>query len=614
MNRLFSKRQRLILAFLSGGKCSECGTRLTRQNYHADHVIPFSRGGETNTRNGAALCAACNLKKGNQMKTKIRPWQKEAIAEAMQIYKQGERNFLINAAPGAGKTYAAALLAKELLDQDMIDRVVVIAPRKKVVAQWAKQFRQVTSRKMMKVTPALMRALDSEDLEEDIAATWNGVQGLRDALQAVCKQDRVLVIGDEVHHAALGAVWGDGTSDALTDARYVLALTGTPTRSDGISPIWIDESIEARYYYNLSYEYAIREGWCIPVTLHRHAGQVDVDWEGQKIEIRNTGTTIPANISLPVYAKGKLRFDKIIKEPWLEDDNKTPRKDGYHATMMEWANSKLDDLRSRAYGNCGMPNAGGLVLAPNIEMADYFTKLIRRLWPEEIPDQVTSNIPSDAAEIIMDRFAKGTKKWIVAVNMISEGVDIPRLRVMVLLPNSQTELFFRQAVGRVIRKDESNGNPDDDNSRAYCVMPFINRELVGKDTFAEFSLRLEDDMGDVEAPEEKPERPIEDFWDCSDWSEDGCGAVNNGGTKCHNCGLPRYKPQDPPVISLEQALGYRDGATVRGDDFTEEEVLKGEEEAPEILGNASEINDPRINAILGRIPEESWGLIKPIFK
>ena len=49
------------------------------------------------------------------------------------------------------------------------------------------------------------------------------------------------------------------------------------------------------------------------------------------------------------------------------------------------------------------------------------------------------------------RFADGDAPWIVAVRMVSEGVDIPRLRVGVYATNTVTELFFRQAVGRLVR-------------------------------------------------------------------------------------------------------------------------------------------------------------------
>jgi superfamily II DNA or RNA helicase len=72
---------------------------------------------------------------------------------------------------------------------------------------------------------------------------------------------------------------------------------------------------------------------------------------------------------------------------------------------------------------------------------------------------------SDASERIK-RFAESSAPWIVAVKMVSEGVDIPRLRVGVYATNIQSELFFRQAVGRLVRTVEGL-----DEQSAYVYIP-----------------------------------------------------------------------------------------------------------------------------------------------
>ncbi len=63
MKRLFSKRQKMILALRAGGSCERCGSSLQR-GFHGDHVRPFALGGATTLNNGQALCPACNVKKG----------------------------------------------------------------------------------------------------------------------------------------------------------------------------------------------------------------------------------------------------------------------------------------------------------------------------------------------------------------------------------------------------------------------------------------------------------------------------------------------------------------------------------------------------------------------
>ena len=64
MKRLFTQKQRNIIAWLSGGYCNLCKSKLTN-DFHADHIFPFSKGGKTVIQNGQALCPSCNLKKGS---------------------------------------------------------------------------------------------------------------------------------------------------------------------------------------------------------------------------------------------------------------------------------------------------------------------------------------------------------------------------------------------------------------------------------------------------------------------------------------------------------------------------------------------------------------------
>jgi superfamily II DNA or RNA helicase len=158
----------------------------------------------------------------------LRPWQAECSQKAMDWLQSGaDRHFLINAAPGAGKTICASAIARRLFDAGRIDRVIVIAPRKAVVKQWASEFKLVTGRPMLQVTGA------DEEPEEyglDLCATWSAIQGSLDGLQAVCRKYRTLVICDEHHHAAVEAAWGDGANGAFADARFVLILSGTPIR------------------------------------------------------------------------------------------------------------------------------------------------------------------------------------------------------------------------------------------------------------------------------------------------------------------------------------------------------------------------------------------------
>jgi 5-methylcytosine-specific restriction endonuclease McrA len=61
--RRFRSSSRVAFFLAGGGRCASCGEPL-RPGWHADHVEPVSKGGETEPGNGQALCPRCNLVKG----------------------------------------------------------------------------------------------------------------------------------------------------------------------------------------------------------------------------------------------------------------------------------------------------------------------------------------------------------------------------------------------------------------------------------------------------------------------------------------------------------------------------------------------------------------------
>lgn len=567
------------------------------------------------------------------MSKNVREWQDVAKTKAMACYEQGIRNFAINAAPGAGKTFASILIAKEMIEKDMIDRVIAIAPRKQIATQWARSFKRVTKRDMEKMTQSILTHFDPEDMEDDIVATWHAIEAMQDGMQAICRNNRVLVIADEVHHVALNAAWGAGTNKGLSEAKYVLALTGTPYRSDGQSSIWLTDAILAENYHEVSYKEAVEERWCVPVSFSKTVGELRINWTMavdelihtayEPVIIRENAVIIPPVLEgkMPASFKSSLDFDKQLKKPIVESDGVTPKAKSIHVDMLKDADKRLNAIRSQEYGKGGLPNAGGLVIAPTIEMARYFDRLIRMIWPDEKPVVVTSDKPG--SNRMIEKFARADKKWIIAVNMISEGVDIPRLRVMVMLPFAKTELYFRQAIGRIIRKDDKqNGkkvDPEQDYSHAYCVIPAVEPYLG-------FAEQIENEMAMVEEeaktcsacggevdqrPSESnpcphcgfaPPPPPPKFWECSSWSDEGCGALNEMRQReCHECGLPKNEPYE---MSVDEAHGERAGTISRGDHFDEEVVQESEEGVQRYREWVLASGNPRLIQQLGKYTPE----------
>ena len=210
--------------------------------------------------------------------------------------------------------------------------------------------------------------------------------------------------------------------------------------------------------FTLSYGEAVDLGYCRPITFHRHEGNFTVLFsDGEEAAVSGSrGAEINDNVRRVPALQRALEFYKLACTPIFTDTGK-PCTDSYQATMLEWGIQKLDELRLR------MPQAGGLVIAHNIEMAEYMADLIQILEGERpfvVHNQITR------ADQKIKAFKTSANRWLVSVGMVSEGVDIPRLRVLVYLPNARTELAFRQAMGRVVRNDGPN-----DDTRAYVVMP-----------------------------------------------------------------------------------------------------------------------------------------------
>jgi len=552
------------------------------------------------------------------MSLKLRQWQREALDKAIDwlTTRRTDRHFLINAAPGAGKTLAACAIAQKLIQSDEIDRVVVIGPRSEVVSQWSNDFRWVTGRHMSKVTGA---DGDIDALEIDVCATWSAIQNLLPELQAMSRACRVLVICDEHHHAAVEAAWGSSADSAFADATFALILTGTPIRSDGNEAVWLayDDTGAIDHpeggTYTLTYGEAVDLGYCRPVTFHRHEGKFSIELAGGR-SVHVSGhreADIPSGLRRVPGLKTALDFYRLARTPQFRSDGVTPLETGYQSTMLECGSQKLTDLRHR------MPNAGGLVIAPTIEMAEYMVRLIESIEGER-PMIVHSQMPNPNNRI--KAFRNTNKRWLVSVAMVSEGVDIKRLRVLVHLPNALTELAFRQAVGRVVR----TAGPDDD-TRAYVVMPSF-------ETFEIYARRIEEEMSPAaRAQSDRPRKkrcpscgaehdlhetvccgcgcefPIapERTKACAD-----CSALNPVQARdCHSCG---EKFGHDFKLSLDEAL--RTGAIVRGMDIEEVEVQEAETMAPRVRSLMLRSGDHRLVKIVQTLPDESWARLKTILE
>lgn len=354
----------------------------------------------------------------------LRAWQRAAIK---QYFNSHPDDFMAVATPGAGKTTFALRIARELLIRRTVDRIVIVAPTDHLTTQWS----QAASLFNIPIDSNFTanRAATTKDFK-GIAVTYAGVAANPGRMRSRVDSYRTLVILDEVHHAGDALSWGDAVREAFESATRRLMLTGTPFRSD-INPIPFvsylpDDDGVPRSAADHSYNYAdaLRDGVVRPVLFLAYAGKMR--WRTR------AGDEETAEL-------GSVMLKEVGQRAWRTALNPNGR---WIPQVMQAADKRLTEVRRF------MPDAGGLVIASDHEHAKAYAEILHTVSGEK-PTIVLSDDPKAGSKI--EKFAESTKRWIVAVRMVSEGVDIPRLAVGVYATNTSTPLFFAQAVGRFVR-------------------------------------------------------------------------------------------------------------------------------------------------------------------
>ncbi|MGW5312234.1 DEAD/DEAH box helicase [Nocardia thailandica] len=338
------------------------------------------------------------------------------------------RDFLAVATPGAGKTTFALRVAAELLADRTVDQVTVVAPTEHLKHQWA----QSAARSGIALDSRFSNSTGGTSGDyHGVVVTYAQVAAHPTRHRVRTENRRTLVILDEIHHAGDAKSWGEATEEAFGDATRRLALTGTPFRSDDAKIPFVtyepDESGHERSRADHSYGYAdaLADGVVRPVVFLAYSG--DAHWRD------SAGEEHTARLGEPLNAEQTARAWRTALDPagdWI-------------SAVLRAADTRLRQLRAS-----GMPDAGGLVIATDQERARDYAELLEHISGEK-PAVVLSDDPTSSQRI--SEFAAGNQAWMVAVRMVSEGVDVPRLAVGVYATSASTPLYFAQAIGRFVR-------------------------------------------------------------------------------------------------------------------------------------------------------------------
>ncbi len=354
----------------------------------------------------------------------LRAWQAAALKT---YFRQASRDFLAAATPGAGKTTFALRVAVELLGSGVVSKLTVVCPTEHLKGQWA----DAAARVGIHIDPAFTNAQGRAGSHYDgVAVTYAQVASHPALHAARTRANPTLVILDEIHHAGDALSWGDGVNEAFEDATRRLSLTGTPFRSD-TSPIPFVRYAEdnegvrrSRADFSYGYGDALRDGVVRPVLFMSYSG--NMTWRAA------AGQEFSARLGEPLTKD-------LMKQAWR---TALDPKGEWIPSVLAAADQRLTEVRRQ------IPDAGGLVIASDQNDARAYAHHLRAITGR--PATVVLSDDGDASDRI-DRFRASQDRWMVAVRMVSEGVDIPRLSVGVYATNASTSLFFAQAIGRFVR-------------------------------------------------------------------------------------------------------------------------------------------------------------------
>ncbi len=308
-----------------------------------------------------------------------------------------------------------------------METVTIVVPTEHLKIQWA----QAAARAGIALDPRFSNSnSQTSDDYHGVVVTYAQVASHPTRHRVRTENRKTLVVFDEIHHGGDAKTWGDAIREAFTDATRRLALTGTPFRSDDSAIPFVDYEEDragfkhSRADHTYGYAEALADGVVRPVLFMAYSGEAR--WRD------SAGEEHAARLGEPLTAEQTARAWKTALDPAGE----------WMPAVIAAADTRLRGLREH------VPDAGGMVIASDQTAARAYAGLLHKITGEA-PTVVLSDDKGSSERIAT--FAEGTSPWLVAVRMVSEGVDVPRLAVGVYATSASTPLFFAQAIGRFVR-------------------------------------------------------------------------------------------------------------------------------------------------------------------
>jgi superfamily II DNA or RNA helicase len=445
-----SQADRDALYLRSGGNCEHCGKPIHPNAFHVAHIRAHAHGGGLHDRNTAAWCNACNLTQGardaGDPRLPPRGWQARELDRIVERIV-GTQVATVVAAPGGGKTIFTGLVFEALRDLGIVERMLVLVPRKTLVEQWAEALYKARD---LQLRPNSVFERDRQR-QAGVVCTYQSLlaPGVAENHREYAAMRPTLLALDEVHHLGESVrgeearAWAKRVRELAGDVRgqinvaAVLNLSGTLWRThkaERISTVRYVRDSDGKLLSDSDVDVEppelIAEGNLRPVDLYRVEGVAQlIDWS-------NLTRHVSAIADLDEEAgRAAVRNLPTVSE-WREP---------FVAAVLD----RLEEAH-RSLGNGPVPTKA-LVVAASQEHARAFTETANRQMRSRNlePLAVVATVDDPNAHRTLEDFRRARRVGVLcAVDMASEGYDCPEIAVIGFASNKWTPLYVRQIVAR----------------------------------------------------------------------------------------------------------------------------------------------------------------------
>jgi superfamily II DNA or RNA helicase len=479
MKRFLSNSEKAECLAAAGYKCEgiDCTDRdLTSKTYHFHHVKPHSQFGLTTRYNTQVLCASCHQKIHSKHRKEVftstgwdglRQWQRDALDRFIETFN--DPAFVLEAAPGAGKSRFAAFATQYAISEAGLDHVVFIAPWTPILDSVRKNFGPLKldyrdkfhydkKRGKLQAAPSIDVTLDTyagfcNPVTIDVIKHWQEVKGWT-----------FMLVLDEIHHTnTTGGKWGPYIERIASMSSKLVVMSGTYFRSDNKPISFLEyENDKPKTNFSISFSECVR---------HRFTRQVSFRFHDPRIELlkKESGKIIDRRLSK--LMPGHQKQFETAKATVLDSN-------GEHVhSMIVDAWTELQAMR-RKWADAACLVVCKVGVNDNEERVIHAIESKIKQITSHSPEVVTSDDSTSRGKL--ENFCKSSEPFLCAIRMVSEGVDIPRIRMVLFLSYTDSEMLFRQIVGRCCRYQDGK----EDDTAALVILPKFK-------LMAEFAERFE---------------------------------------------------------------------------------------------------------------------------